>query len=85
MDGLVSYHGVSEIFYARHRFPPEVIQRAVWLFFRFPLSIRDVEEVLAEHGIDVSYETIRRWILKLGSAIAASVRSRRVQRFGILA
>jgi len=58
------------------------MQRAVWLYFRFPLSIRDVEEVLAEHGIEVSYEMIRRWILKFGSSIAASVRSRRVQPSG---
>jgi putative transposase len=73
---------MNKISYARHRFPPSVIQRAVWLYFRFPLSFRDVEEMLAERGIDVSYETIRRWVLKFGSAIAASVRSRRVQPSG---
>ena len=70
---------MRKISYARHRFPPTIIQRAVWLYFRFPLSFRDVEEMLAERGIDVSYETIRRWILKFGPAIAANVRSRRVQ------
>ena len=70
---------MSRISYVRHRFPPSIIQRAVWLYFRFPLSFRDVEEMLAERGIDVSYETIRRWILKFGPAIAANVRSRRVQ------
>ncbi|MEQ9566337.1 MAG: IS6 family transposase, partial [Pseudomonadales bacterium] len=62
---------MSKISYARHRFPPSIIQRAVWLYFRFPLSFRDVEEMLAERGIDVSYETIRRWILKFGPTIAA--------------
>ncbi|MEQ8895675.1 MAG: IS6 family transposase [Roseovarius sp.] len=73
---------MSKIFYARHRFPSSIIQGAVWLYFRFPLSFRDVEEMLAERGIDVSYETIRRWILKFGPAIAAKVRSRRVQPSG---
>ncbi len=67
---------MSKISYSRHRFPPAVIHRSVWLYFRFPLSFRDVEEMLAERGIDVSYETIRRWILKFGPAIAANVRSR---------
>ena len=73
---------MRKISYARHRFPPSIIQRAVWLYFRFPLSFRDVEEMLAERGIDVSYETIRRWILKFGPAIAANVRTRRVQPSG---
>ena len=50
-------HTVS---YQRHRFPAEVIQHAVWLYFRFPLSFRDVEDLLAQRGIDVSYETVRR-------------------------
>ena len=63
---------MSKISYVRHRFPPSVIQRAVWLYFRFPLSFRDVEEMLAERGIDVSYETIRQWILKFGPAMALS-------------
>jgi transposase-like protein len=52
--------------YARHRFPPDVIQYAVRLYFRFPLSYRDVEELLAERRIDVLYETVRRWALKFG-------------------
>jgi hypothetical protein len=73
---------MRKISYARHRFPSTIIQRAVWLYFRFPLSFRDVEEMLAERGIDVSYETIRRWILKFSPAIAANVRSRRVQPSG---
>ncbi len=45
--------------YKRHRFPPEIISHAVWLYFRFALSYRDVEELLAERGVVVSYETIR--------------------------
>jgi transposase-like protein len=73
---------MRKISYARYRFLPSIIQRAVWLYFRFPLSFRDVEEMLAERGIDVSYETIRRWILKFGPAIAANVRTRRVQPSG---
>jgi len=50
---------MSEISYKRHRFPPVIIQNAVWLYFRFPLSYRNVDDLLAEHGIDVSYETVR--------------------------
>jgi len=73
---------MSKVSYSRHRFPPAVIHRLVWLYFRFPLSFRDVEALLAERGIDVSYETIRRWLLKFGPAIAANVRSRRVQPSG---
>ena len=52
--------------YKRHRFPPEIIAHAVWLYFRFPLSLRLVEEMLLERGIVVSYETVRRWALKFG-------------------
>jgi transposase-like protein len=73
---------MRKISYARHRFPPSIIQRAVWLYFRFPLSFRDVEEMLAERGINVSYETILGWVLKFGPAIAANVRSRRVRPSG---
>ena len=51
---------MENITYHRHRFHPEIIQRAVWLYFRFTMSYRDVEELLAERGIDVSYETVRR-------------------------
>jgi putative transposase len=57
---------MSTISCRRHRFPPEIIQQAVWSYFRFPLSYRDVEDLLAERGIDVSYETVRRWALKFG-------------------
>jgi putative transposase len=65
------------ISYARHQFPPVVIQHAVWLYIRFTLSFRDVEDLLAERGLAVSYETIRRWVLKFGPAIARRLRQRR--------
>jgi putative transposase len=65
---------MKPISYARHRFPPEVIQHAVWLYVRFTLSFRDVEELLAERGLDVSYETIRRWVLKFGPVFARNLR-----------
>ncbi|MEW7009908.1 IS6 family transposase [Lentilitoribacter sp. EG35] len=52
--------------YKHHRFPPEIIARAVWLYYRFPLSLRLVEEMLLERGTVVSYETIRRWGMKFG-------------------
>ncbi|MBB3974102.1 transposase-like protein [Hansschlegelia beijingensis] len=53
-----------------HRFPPDVIRQAVWLYPRFTLSFRDVEDLLAERGLDISYETIRRWVLKFGPVFA---------------
>ncbi len=62
--------------YARHRFPAEVISYAVWLYFRFPLSLRMVEEMLAACGILVSYETVRRWALKFGQGFANQIRRR---------
>src|ERR1700740_3186521 len=52
--------------YRRHRFPPEMIQHAIWLYLRFTLSYRDVEELLAERRLDVSYETVRRRVRKSG-------------------
>jgi len=52
--------------YRRHRFPAEIIQHAIWLYLRFTLSYRNVEELLAERGLDISYETVRRWVLKFG-------------------
>jgi len=61
---------MDKLSYRRHRFPGIVIQQAVWLYFRFALSYRDVEDMLAERGIDVSYETVRRWALKFGTIIA---------------
>src|SRR5262244_3457463 len=63
--------------YRRHRFPPVVIQHAVWLYLRFTLSYRDVEDLLAERGFDVSYETVRSWVLKFGPVIARKLRQRR--------
>lgn len=62
------------ISYARHRFPAEVIQHAVWLYLRFTLSYRDVEDLLAERGLDISYETVRRWVGKFGGAYARELR-----------
>jgi putative transposase len=61
---------LGPVSYKRHRFPPEIISHAVWLYFRFPLSLRLVEEMLLERGILVSYETIRRWALKFGADYA---------------
>src|ERR1700730_4828317 len=68
---------MSPISYSRHRFPPVVIQHAVWLYLRFTLSYRDVEELLAERGLDVSYETVRSWVLKFGPMMARRLRQRR--------
>lgn len=68
---------MSSLSYARHRFPPAIIQHAVWLYFRFALSYRDVEDMLAERGIDASYETVRRWALKFGRIYAERIRRRR--------
>ncbi len=62
------YHG--------YRFPPEIISHAVWLYHRFCLSFRDVEELLAERGIVVSYETIRQWCQKFGPHYARTLRRR---------
>jgi putative transposase len=62
--------------YARHRFPAEVISYAIWLYFRFPLSLRMVEEMLAARGIEVSHETVRQWALKFGQDFAHQIRRR---------
>src|ERR1700719_1440544 len=61
---------MAPLCYRRYRFPPEIFQHAIWLYLRFTLSYRDVEELLAERGLDVSYETVRRWVLKFGPALA---------------
>jgi len=63
--------------FKRHRFPPDVIRQTVWLYFRFTMSLRDIEDLLAERGIDVTYETVRCWANKFGPAIAANIRKRR--------
>ena len=68
--------------YSGYRFPPDIIQRAVWMDLRFTLSFRDVEELLAERGIVVTYESIRRWVLTFGPAIARKLRARRPRPHG---
>jgi putative transposase len=62
-----------------HRYPAEVIAHCVWLYFRFPLSYREVEELMLQRGVIVSLETIRRWCLKFGQAYADGLRRRRPQ------
>jgi len=62
--------------YRRHRFPPEIISHAVWLYYRFCLSLRDVEDLLAQRGITVSYESIRQWCSKFGRDYAWRLRRR---------
>ena len=68
---------MTNINYAGYRFPPQIIQQAIWLYLRFTLSFRDVEDLLAERGILVSYETVRRWVNHFGPKIAAELRKRR--------
>src|SRR6266853_211120 len=60
--------------YRRHRFPPSIIQHAIWLYLRFTLSYRDVDDLLAERGLEVSCETVRRWVLKFGPTVARRLR-----------
>ena len=68
---------MNNISYQRYRFHPDIIRQAVWLYFRFTVSYRDVEDLLAERGIDVTYETVRRWLQKFGRAYAHRIRRRR--------
>ncbi len=68
---------MREITFKRHRFPPDVIRYAVWLYYRFTMSLRDVADLLAERGIDVTYETVRCWANKFGPAFAANIRRAR--------
>ena len=68
---------MGRLSFKRHRFPPEIICHGVWLYFRFTLSFRDVEEMLAQRGIDVSYETVRCWAIKFGPQIARNLKRRR--------
>jgi putative transposase len=68
--------GSSVSLYHRHRFPAEIISHSVWLYFRFALSFRDVEEMLAMRGVAVTYETIREWCLKFGQTYANGLRRR---------
>ena len=62
--------------YSRHRFHSDIISRAVWLYFRFNLSFRGVEELMIERGVGVSYETISVWVEKFGSTYAKRIKSR---------
>ena len=62
--------------YYRHRFPAEIISHCVWLYFRFALSLRDVEEMMASRGVSLSYETVREWCLKFGQTYANDLRRR---------
>ena len=64
----------SASLYHRHRFPTEIISHSVWLYFRFALSYRDVEEMLAVCGVVLSYETVRAWCLKFGQTYANALR-----------
>jgi len=68
---------MNPLSFKRHRFPAEVIRHAVWLYFRFSLSLRDVDELLAQRGIGVTYETIRCWTKKFGLLIARRLKKRR--------
>jgi putative transposase len=91
LDGIVTQHRacgptgrpiakrMQKISYAGYRFPPEIIQQAIWLYLRFTLSLRDVEDLLAERGVGVSYETVRRWVNHFGPKIAADLRKRRLK------
>ena len=72
-----SVERMTSLSYRGHRFPAPIIQHAIWLYLRFTLSYRDVEELLAERGLDMSYETVRRWVLKFGPAIARRLRQHR--------
>ena len=68
---------MTKISYSGYRFPTEIIQQVIWLYVRFTLSFRDVEDLLTERGIVVSYETVRRWVNHFGPRIAANLRKRR--------
>ena len=74
---------MQKISYRRHRFHPDIIRGAVWLYFRFTMSFRDVEDLFAERGIDVSYETVRLWVLKFGPAYARRICRRHGPAFDV--
>jgi putative transposase len=65
--------------YKNRRFPGEIISHGIWLYYRFPLSYRDVQELLFERGIDVTHEAIRQWCLKFGQDYANRLKRRRAQ------
>src|ERR1700722_10888965 len=64
---------MPKIGYSGYRFPPEIIYQAIWLYLRFTLSFRDVEDLLAERGIAISYETVRRWVNHFGPIICSGI------------
>lgn len=68
--------GSASLSYKGHRYPVEVVSHCVWLYHRFPLSFREVEELMLERGIVVSYETVRRWCVKFGPAYGRELRRR---------
>ena len=68
---------MKAVSFARHRFPPDIIRQAVWLYFRFTLSFRDIEDLMAQRAIDLSYETIRMWTRKFGRIFAHNLRKSR--------
>ena len=65
--------------YAGYRYPAQIISHAVWLYHRFTLSFRDIEELLAARGINVSYETVRNWCIKFGNQYSSQIRKKRGQ------
>ncbi|MFJ6687061.1 IS6 family transposase [Streptomyces werraensis] len=71
--------GVASPSYKGHRYPVEVIAHCVWLYFHFPLSYREVEELMLQRGVTVSHETVRRWCIKFGQQYAGALRRRRPQ------
>ena len=70
---------MNKISYSGYHFPPEIIQPAIWLYLRFTLSLRDVEDLLAERGVAVSHETVRRRVNHFGPIIGANLRKRRLK------
>src|SRR5215207_10139938 len=76
---------MQPISYARHQFPAEVIRHAVWLYLRFTLRYRDVEELLAERGIETSYETVRHWVLKVRAHVRPQPAPAATQAYGHVA
>jgi putative transposase len=73
---------MPSLWYSGYRFPPDIIQRAMWMYLRFTLSFRDIEELLAERGIGVTYESTQRRMLTFGPAIARQLRARRPKPHG---
>jgi putative transposase len=74
---------IKPVSYKRHRLPPEITAQAVWLYFRFPLSLRLIEGMLLERGILLSYETVRRWALKFGPLYARRLRRKTPSRHDV--